>query len=425
VLFEHLTRQSLDQDIIGKVAAWVIDSTPMWCYGAVLCTVNLLGEGIRSLAKRWATARRVPLAQIAAEWDAPLIVAKSTKGHFDGTDWSDASARSDVLKKLLDLATRSVDLVMRGIEGNKVRTNKHLPLRRRCWNLMRVVTEDLEVTAAGTVTVLHRTTSSRLISLTDPEAQHFRKSASKVCFGFKLHVLGDALSGLILAVSVTPGGHHDSTEAHPLIQQAKALRDDIDQVLADAAYGGMPVRNQVQEKTGVTLVAPPLSVSKAVDGLGKQDFAVEFDSMIATCPGGISTGSWKMTKREDGRMGPTFSWPKGSETQCTCAAKCPAHRRPPIKTGGTRTPRRRLLLHPDEQDLRRLRAEWNTSAMRERYRMRTQGERLIHEMTRRGARRASGWGLAHASLQAQCIAAVNNLRLLAKKLAETRHKRAA
>ena len=407
VLFEHLTRLSLEQGVVGEVAAWVIDSTPMWCYGAVLCTVNLLGEGIRSLARRWATARHVPLVQIAAEWDAPLVVAKSTKGHFEGTDWSDASARSDVLEKLIELATRCVERVNDGIEQGKVRTNKHLSLRRRCWNLMRVVTEDLEVTAEGTVKVLHRTTSSRLISLTDPEAQHFRKSASKVCSGFKLHVLGDVLSGLIVALSVTPGGHHDSTEAHPLIQRAKALRDDIREVLADAAYGGMRVRKEVQEATGVTLVAPPLSISKSGNALGKQDFGIDFESMTATCPGGVSTDTWKMTKREGGQMGQTFSWPKGSETQCTCADKCPAHRSAPTKAGGTRSPARRLALHPEEQELRRLRAEWQIPAIREQYRMRSQGERLIHEMTRRGARQASGWGLSHAALQAFCIAAVN------------------
>jgi hypothetical protein len=246
-----------------------------------------------------------------------------------------------------------------------------------------------------------------------------------VCTGFKLHVLGDALGGLIAALSVTPGGHHDSTEAHPLVKRAKALWDDIREVLADAAYGGMPVRNEVLQGTGVTLLAPPLSIAKAGDGLGKQDFEVDFETMTATCPGGVSTNTWTWTKREDGRMGQTFSWPKGSEVQCPCADVCPAHRRRPLKGGGTRTPLRRLVLHSDEQELRRLRAEWKTPEVRQRYRLRTQGERLIHEMTRRGARRASGWGLAHATLQAYCIAAVNNLTLLAHRLVASTDKRAA
>lgn len=415
VLFEHIVRLCLDRDVVHGESAWVLDSTPMWCYGAVLCTVNLLGEGIRSLARRWATARGVSLAVVADEWRSKLVVAKSTKGHFDGTDWSDPAARSTVLKKLVELATDSVERVVRGIEGGEVRVNKHIPLRRLCWNLMRVVTEDLGTNPDGTIQVLHRTTSSRLISLSDPDAQHFRKSASQVCTGFKLHVLGDALSGLIIALSVTPGGQHDSTEAHPLIQRANALGADIREVLADAAYGGMRVRNEVLESLGVTLVAPPLSVRKP-DGFGKQDFVVDFETMTATCPGGVSTDTWKMTKRNDGNLGQTFSWPSGSEDKCACVDACPVHRRPARKGGGTRTPIRRLRLHSDEQELRRLRAEWKTPAIRERYRIRTQGERLINEMTRRGARRASAWGLTHATVQANCIAAVNDLRLLARKL---------
>jgi len=49
--------------------------------------------------------------------------------------------------------------------------------------------EDLETAEDGTLKVVRRTTSDRLISFTDPEAQHFRNS--KVCQAFKLHVLGD------------------------------------------------------------------------------------------------------------------------------------------------------------------------------------------------------------------------------------------
>jgi len=40
---------------------------------------------------------------------------------------------------------------------------------------------------------------ARLISLTDPQARHGRKSKSSVFNGFKLHVLGDSVGGLIAA----------------------------------------------------------------------------------------------------------------------------------------------------------------------------------------------------------------------------------
>jgi len=168
IVFEHWTRMCLERDIVGQQTVPVIDSTPMWCYGAVLDTVNLLGEGLRSLAKRWARARKVPLANVAAEWGAPLLLAKSTKGYFAGTDWSDTSARSGVLKQLSVLATKCVEMVQGGLED--VRPIKRVSLTRRCRNLLRVVTEDLETAEDGTMLVVRRQTSARLISHTDPDA---------------------------------------------------------------------------------------------------------------------------------------------------------------------------------------------------------------------------------------------------------------
>ena len=310
-----------------------------------------------------------------------------------------------------------------------VRENKRLPLTRLCRNLLRVIEEDLVTAEDGTIRVVRRQTSDRLISHTDPDAQHFRKSKSQVCYGFKLHVLGDALSGLILALEVTPGGDHDSTQAHPLISRARRLLDDLREVLGDAAYGGMPVRREVSE-LGVTLLAPPNRSTQKGDTLGKAHLAIDFDQMVATCPGGVPTTAWKPAT-QNGEPTQAFIWEKGSEAQCSCADKCLVHK--PRKTKDKKTgeekprgPHLRLTLHPQEPELRRVRAEWKTSEMQRRYRgKRCQGERLINEMTRRGARRANAWGLDRARLQAYCIAAVNNGRLLAARLAAAAQGRTA
>jgi hypothetical protein len=40
----------------GSDAAWAMDSTPMWCYGAVLETVRMLGDGLVKLGLGWAEA---------------------------------------------------------------------------------------------------------------------------------------------------------------------------------------------------------------------------------------------------------------------------------------------------------------------------------------------------------------------------------
>lgn len=421
--FEHWTRLGLDAGLVGDAPVWVADSTPMWCFGAVLGTVRLLGDGLRSLGKLWARARGVALKDVALEWGEPLLLAKSTKGYFEGTDWADAEARSTVLVTLVTSVNKATERVVRCLD--EVRQNKRKGLARRCCNLLRVVDEDLEPTKEGGLQVAERRSAKRLISHTDPDAQHFRKSKSKVCSGYKIHAFGDAVSGLILSLSVTPGGDHDSTQLVPLLVRAKALREQIKEVLADAAYGGMATRAEVTEATGVKVIAPPVGTGRA-KGLGKADFKIDFDKMVATCPGGVTTTEWKLTGVKVAVT--TFKWAKGSESACCRQEDCPVHRRRKLKDGGTRAPLRRLQLHPDEQGLRAVREEWTRPEIRARYRRRSEGERLMREATRRGARRAGAWGLDNASLQAHAAAGVSNLLILAKNLArqeQPQRKRAA
>ena len=45
LLHEHLIMVCLDAGIVSETAVWSMDSTPMWCYGAVLDTIRLLGIG--------------------------------------------------------------------------------------------------------------------------------------------------------------------------------------------------------------------------------------------------------------------------------------------------------------------------------------------------------------------------------------------
>ena len=49
-LFEHIGRVCMDAGVLGKRPVWAVDSTPMWCFGAVLDTIRQLGDGVRSLA---------------------------------------------------------------------------------------------------------------------------------------------------------------------------------------------------------------------------------------------------------------------------------------------------------------------------------------------------------------------------------------
>lgn len=110
----HLARWS------GSAAdpTWAMDSTPQHCYGAVLDTVRLLGDGLRLVAKAYSSATRTPLPQLARRWKLPLLLAKSTKGHLS-IDWRDSEARTKVITELAAYVMQVVELVRADLPGMK------------------------------------------------------------------------------------------------------------------------------------------------------------------------------------------------------------------------------------------------------------------------------------------------------------------
>mgnify|MGYP000194530816 CR=1 FL=1 len=420
---EHVVVLCKTEGVVGDNAVWATDSTPMLCYGATLGTVRLLGDGLRSLARAWVEAGGGTLEELEERWKLVLLTTKSTKAAFP-VDWKDRDARSQVVVQLADAVVRVVDDVR--LRLAEVRRNKHKGLLRRCRSLAKVVADDLGWDEAGRLVVAKHVRADRHVSVTDPQARHGRKSKSKRFNGFKLHVLGDVVSGVIASLAVTPGNGHDSHPAPRVIRRAKALFADIRQVLGDTAYGGAALRVGVRLLQGVKLLAPPpAGHGRLTTKLGKNEFDIDFRTMTATCPNGqVSTDSKTAIYSMSGDTRPTtrLYWAREKCTGCPLAKQCPTTTR----GGGGR---HSILLHPDEEEVRTARLEWDDPKIREEYRTRSQCERLVHKLTRRGGRQARQWGLAAARQQAHAIAAAANLLLLARALAaeekESRTSRAA
>jgi hypothetical protein len=396
---EHVVRLCGEAGVVGEGAVWAGDSTPMWCYGALLDTVRLLGDGLRMLARQWARATRCSLEDVAKDWGLPWMLAKSTKGGLD-VDWRDADARTDAVHQLAEAVVAAVTLV--STQHKRARKGLRKSCLRFARRLARVVKSDLEADEKGRLVIARRTAEDRLVSLTDPQARSGRKSKRQVFKGFKVHLVGDVVSGLIAAISVTSGNTHDGRPAHRLIRRAKNLFDSIERVLADTAYGGSELHRKVRRTLGVELLAPPPKGGHPKDEFRfrKQDFEVDLDEEAAVCPAGLLTNNLRATK-----SAVYFTWSKKDCSPCPLRQQC-------FGKGD----RRRLTLHRRERELRRRRAEWDKPETRAAYRVRSQCERLVAQVVRHGGRQARAWGLAAANLQAHAIAAACNLALLAKAL---------
>lgn len=415
LLHEHIVRLCLETKVVGDAPVWVTDSTPMLSYGASLDTVRLLGDGLRKLGLNWARLSQCTVATVADQWGLPLLVAKSTKGALS-INWSDEGARTAVIAELAESVVRVVDMVRRDI--GTVRANKRKGLLRQCRALLKVVRDDLEVDEKGNLVVARKVTGGRLVSITDPLARNGRKSKSHKFKGFKVHVLGDAVSGLVASLAVTPGNAHDGGPAPRVLRRANDLIGGITRVLADTAYGGATLRRTMAQTLGIKLVSPPPPTDgRKHESLSKNDFAIDFPHQTATCPNGQTTSSPKQVRyASDGRLRLRFTWTPEQCEGCPLSAQC--------QTTGTGGPHS-ILLHPDEEELRQARKDWEDPDVREEYRQRAKGERLVHIITRRGGRKARQWGLAKARQQIHAVAATANLLLLAKAFAKEDERTAA
>jgi hypothetical protein len=183
VLFEHVVHLTMWSAATRGQGdpTWFMDSTPMWCFGAVLDTVRLLGDGLRRLGRAWRRAKGKSLASVAIAWKLPLLVARSTKGWMR-IDWRDADARSQALSGLVEDVVRVVENVSTQLGTIEDRWARE-QAASLCDLLLRVVEQDLEQDENGRWNVAERVARNRMVSLTDPEAGPGHKTRSESFWG--------------------------------------------------------------------------------------------------------------------------------------------------------------------------------------------------------------------------------------------------
>lgn len=398
LLQEHIIRLCQSNGVVGKHAVWAMDSTPMWCFGAVHGTFRLLGDGLRSLCRRVARWTGRSLKQLADDWELPLLLSKSTKGYFR-INWKDADARADATDELV----RTVLAVQEKVRSLLVNVQPHRQkkLLKACRQLAKVICDDLETDEEGRMVVARRVASNRIVSISDPEARSSHKSKSRSYKGYKVHVLGDIVSGLIASVSVTAANVGDGRVAHRLIRRARQVVDQMEQVLGDTAYCGAELRVTTRVLQGVDILAPPQPLPDRPGRFGAKDFDVDIPGGSATCPAGLTVE----LKQSPGRR--WFSWSRRACRECELRPRCLT----------PKTPYKNLILHPYHEEIATIRERWSDPVVRTEYRKRSQCERLVNEAVRRGCRNAKAWGLQTAQQQAYVAAIGNNLALMAKALA--------
>ncbi|MGH8571847.1 MAG: transposase, partial [Gammaproteobacteria bacterium] len=364
----------------GKVTA-LIDSSPVHGAGAVADTYEL----VRKLAAKVARAAGDDLdADLAAR-------ARALGAAKPDIDWDDTEGRRAHLDELVSLA---VALVAAAGKSDDPAVAEAADL------LATVVDQDVELDEDGTARIRQGVAPDRVVSHSDPEMRHGRKSASRRFDGHKAHVISDEGSEMILGVEVGPGNGSDGEAAAPLVEAVRAGGVDVAVVVGDMAYSDPDVRIAV-EHTGATVVAKVPPVTNA-GRFPKTDFAIDLAAKTVTCPAGQVTSDARRAKDHKGRPATRFVFAVPACAACPLRQRCVKGTRP-----------RTVVVGVHEARMAAARADQLRPETKALLRARCKVERKIAHLQAAGMRKARFRGRRKTKQQLLVAAAVVNIKRLA------------
>ncbi len=385
--FNRLIRVGRAAGFLSDRITLLIDTTPQNGAGAVQDTYTLIRKGIRKILRL--AGYTLPKKRQGLAANLAAYVDSDRKADID---WADPAARAAQLKTLVQDAEAALDLATEQADDPDVRST--------AWLLTKILGDDVVTDEHGDPQIGKGVAEDRIVSLTDPEMRHGRKSAAKRFDGEKIQVASDQKSELLMAVEPIPANAGDGRDLLPVIETVEEQHGvTVEQALADGAYGTGDNRAACIER-GTDLVSP-LAVPSDPE-VHKTAFGIDLDAKQVTCPQGHVATDPKTVKDAQGRPVLLFTFERKACEACPLFERC-VH----SKTKG-----RSICTHYHEKLLQDARARQQTDDFKQIYVLRAAIEREIAGLTQHGLREARYVGKAKNRLQAQWTGAGINLRRL-------------
>jgi len=408
-LIEHeKERYAFDRFVaVGRAAGFIADrvtlltdTTPVKGAGAVQDTYTLLRKGIRKLLKQigYTGSRKRQGLSSATQRLVTTYLERDRKANID---WSNPTQRATQLQILVQDAEAVLELAQAQSDNADVRATG--------WLLTKIMGDDLTQDDQGQAQIAQGTAPDRIISITDPEMRHGRKSSAVRFNGFKAAVSTELSSELILDIADMSASRGDGQELGSIVTRVEENAGvTVAEVIGDGAYGSGENRAACAAHLPdpVELVSP-LAVPNdpAVD---KSAFQIDLQAQTATCPQGYTVNA-HAGPSSNGLPTWRFTFPRVLCATCPLFERCVKS-----KTAG-----RTVATHPHEVLLQAARAQQQTDEFKTRYRQRCPIERKQAELVQHGLRNTRFLGDPKRQLQRLWIGAAVNLKRLFR-LAETR-----
>ena len=381
---------------VGRAAGFLpdkvtllVDTLAQHGAGAVQDTYTLIRKSLRRVLKlagyQVLVKRRGLAANLADYLDSDQKAA---------IDWADPVARAAQLQVLVQDAEAVLALALDHADDPEVRA--------AAWLLTKILGDDVTTDESGQPQIGEGTAADRIVSLTDVELRHGRKSAAQRFDGRKWQVAEEPSSELLLAVEPVPANVGDGRDWLSVIEQVETQAGiTVARAIADGAYG--TADNRADCAARGTDLGSPLALRPTAE-LGKTAFAIDLTAGTVTCPQGQTTTHQRPSHDDFGRRVSAFFFERSTCAACPLFARC-VH----SKTQG-----RSIVLNYHEALLQAARQRQVTAEFKDTYHQRPAVERKVAELADHGAKQARYFGHFKNLWQAQWTGAVLNLKRLFK-----------
>ena len=393
-------RYAFDRFIaVGREAGFIpdritllTDTTNVKGAGAVQDTYTLLRKGLRKLLK--AADFHVPGKRRGLSPQARTLVENYVdQDRKADIDWADPQQRLSQLQVLVEDVETALELAVDQSDNDEV--------RYLGWLLTKILGDDIVTDEEGQSQIGQGTAPGRIISITDPEMGHGRKSKAHRFNGFKAVVSTEQSSELILDIADVTASGSDGAHLMPTIERTEAEADVIvERVLGDGAFGSGKNRAACADRDEpIDLVAPMAKPSDPE--VHKSAFDIDLEAQTATCPQ-EHTVTGKPGSKQDGLPTWLFTFPRATCEACPLFERCVKSK----KFGRT------VGAGPYEALLQEARARQQTEEFDVLNRLRPAVERKIGELVMHGLRNTRYVGSDKRQLQRLWLGAAVNLKRL-------------
>ncbi len=393
--FDRLVRVGREAGFIPDTVTLLTDTVTAKGAGAVQDTYTLLRKSIRKLLQRCGFQTPSKRQGLSPQTQA-LLATYVDQNRKAPMDWSDPVQRIEQLKVLVQDAEAALELAAVQSDDREVRAAG--------WLLTKILGDDIVTNDHGQPQIGEGTAPERIISVTDPEMRHGRKSKASRFDGFKVAVTTEETTELIVDIADLPAPGSDGRELIPTLERVEAQAGvTVERVISDGAYGSGDNRARcaTYPNHAVDLVAP---LAQPQDPeVAKSAFQIDLAARTATCPQGQTTLG-KPGRDRQGREILCFTFARSTCAPCPLFVRCVRSR----ATGRT------VQTHAHEAYLQAARQRQLTEEFKTLYRLRSAIERKQAELVRHGVRATRYLGRGKRQLQRLWLAAVINLQRLFK-----------